>query len=87
MHSGVCGDSQRGVEAAADTHGCNHECAQCTALTPLLTGWDLLLKAFLTEFRAHEPVELHIVTHAFGANQVCSRVGDTILAGGSLWAV
>jgi hypothetical protein len=29
-------------------------------------GWDLLLRAYLKEFEPAEPVELHIVTHAFG---------------------
>lgn len=30
-------------------------------------GWDILLKGFFEEFKANEQVELHIVTHAFGA--------------------
>ena len=49
------------------------------AITPLLRalvltimliygrkGWDVLLRAYLAEFKADEGVELHIVTSAFG---------------------
>jgi hypothetical protein len=29
-------------------------------------GWDVLLEAYLLEFTAEEPVELHIMTKHFG---------------------
>jgi hypothetical protein len=37
-------------------------------------GWDVLLQAYLHEFTADEPVELHIMTKPFARGKEVSRI-------------